>query len=82
MKAAILKVKNAGKPEKVLQQIREGAVEKYKNRLVLLRQPYIRDETLTIAQLLDRTRQQLGEHIVIRRFLRWEICPDSEPPTA
>jgi elongation factor Ts len=80
--AALLKVKDAGKPEKVLHQIQEGAVEKYKNKQVLLRQLYIRDETITIAQLLQQTRQQLGEHIVIRRFLRWEICPDSEPPTA
>jgi elongation factor Ts len=72
------KARRAGKPEKLIEKIVEGIVEKYKNEQVLLRQPYIRDENITIAQLLGQAISQIGENIVIRRFIRWEINPDAE----
>jgi elongation factor Ts len=72
------KARRAAKPEKIIPHIVEGVLEKYKNKTVLLRQLYIRDETLSIAQLLEQTARQLGEALVIRRFLRWEICPDTK----
>jgi elongation factor Ts len=40
---------------------------------VLLRQPYIRDEDLTIEKLLLQTIASTGENIIIRRFARWEL---------
>ena len=61
------------KPEVVRVKILEGYVEKYKNTSVLLRQPYIRDDALTIAQLLEQMIAKIGENIVIRRFQRWEL---------
>jgi elongation factor Ts len=67
-----------GKPEKIIDRIVEGVLEKYKNQHVLLRQAYIRDETVTIAQLLSQAIGQIGENIVIRRFVRWEVNPDLE----
>lgn len=76
--AASEKARCAGKPERVIEQIVEGVLEKYKNKHVLLRQAYIRDEAITIAQLLSQVIGQTGENIVIRRFVRWEICPDAE----
>ncbi len=72
------KARLAGKPEQIVAKIVAGVLEKYKTQAVLLRQPYIRDESLTVAQLLSRVRAQTGENIVIRRFMRWEIRPDSE----
>lgn len=78
--AALEKARAAGKPEKILAQIVEGVLEKYKNQRVLLRQAYLRDETITIAQLLNQAISHIGENIVIRRFARWEICPDGEAP--
>lgn len=77
-RAASEKAHNAGKPERVIEQIVDGVLEKYKNQHVLLRQVYIRDENLTVAQLLSQTISQIGETIVIRRFIRWEICPETE----
>lgn len=77
-RAAAEKARCAGKPEKVIAQIVAGVLEKYKNKCVLLRQLYIRDENVTIAQLLNQAISQSGENIVIRRFIRWEICPDEE----
>jgi elongation factor Ts len=62
-----------GKPEAVVDKIVEGRLEKYKDEICLLRQPYIRDESLTIEKLLHQNIGSLGENIVIRRFVRWEV---------
>jgi elongation factor Ts len=72
------KARRSGKPEKIVERIVEGVLEKYKNQHVLLRQAYIRDESVTIDQLLSQAIAQIGENIVIRRFVRWEIYPDAE----
>jgi elongation factor Ts len=76
--AAAEKARETGKPESVVEKIVAGVLEKYKNKLVLLRQAYIRDETISIAQLLSRVSGSVGENVVIRRFARWEICPDAD----
>ena len=62
-----------GKPENVVERIAEGRLEKFKDETVLLRQPYIRDEELTIQKLLLQNIASIGENIVIRRFTRWEL---------
>jgi elongation factor Ts len=80
-RAASEKAINAGKDERIVERVVAGVLEKYKNKHVLLRQEYIRDETITVAQLLSQAISNLGENIVIRRFMRWEICPDSETST-
>ncbi|MFN3741157.1 MAG: translation elongation factor Ts [Anaerolineales bacterium] len=67
-----------GKPEAVLERIVQGRLEKFKDEVVLLRQPYIRDENLTIQQLLMQNIAAIGENIVIRRFQRWELGEMSE----
>lgn len=61
-----------GKPEAVVDKIVEGRIEKFKDEVCLLRQPYIRDETITIEKLLMQNIASIGENIVIRRFVRWE----------
>lgn len=68
----------AGKPARVVDKIVEGVLEKYKSQSVLLRQPYLRDETITIAQLLNQAIGKTGENIVIRRFVRWEISAGAQ----
>ena len=80
-RAASEKARCAGKPERIIEQIVDGVLEKYKNKHVLLRQVYIRDENITVAELLSQAISHIGENIVIRRFIRWEICPDSEKIT-
>ena len=67
-----------GKPAAVLPRIVEGYLKKYKDEHVLLRQVYIRDDSLTIADLLARAIAAVGENIVIRRFIRWELDPTGE----
>lgn len=67
------KAKEEGKPEAILPKIVEGTLEKFKNEVVLLRQPYIRNEDITIQQLVNEKVVALGENIVIRRFARWAL---------
>ncbi len=62
-----------GKPEAVIDRIVEGRLSKFMDETCLLRQPYIRDDGLTIEQLLLQNIASLGENIVIRRFARWEL---------
>ncbi len=62
-----------GKPEDVLDQITEGRLAKFLDEVSLLRQPYIRDEEMAVRDLLLENIASLGENIVIRRFVRWEL---------
>jgi len=75
---ATAKVREDGKPEAVLPRIVEGYIKKFKDEAVLLRQPYIRDESMTVQQLLDQAIIALHENIVIRRFVRWSLGEGSE----
>jgi elongation factor Ts len=67
------RAREEGKPENMLERIALGRVEKFKDEVVLLRQPYIRDEAITIEKLLAQNIGSIGENIIIRRFQRWEL---------
>lgn len=70
---ATAKAREEGKPENILPRIVDGNLNKFKDEVVLLRQKYIRDEDITIQQLLNDTVLKTGENIVIRRFARWAL---------
>jgi len=62
-----------GKPEQIIPRIVDGRVSKFLDEVVLLRQAYIRDDSVTIEKLLHEKVGSIGENIVIRRFERWEL---------
>jgi len=62
-----------GKPEKVLDRIVDGRIEKFYQEVCLLKQPFVKDESVTITDLLKATISLIGENIIIRRFARWEL---------
>lgn len=70
---ATVKAKEEGKKEAIIPKIVEGAVSKFKDEFVLLRQKYIRDESKTIQDLLNEVIVSTGESVVIRRFVRWQL---------
>jgi len=72
------RAREEGKPEKMLDKIAEGRLEKFKDEVVLLRQPYIRDEQVTIEKLMLDLVASMGENIIVRRFSRWELGEISE----
>jgi elongation factor Ts len=67
------RVKEEGKPENVAEKIIAGRLEKFKDEVVLMRQAYIRDESLNIEKLILQSVGAIGENIVVRRFQRWEL---------
>jgi elongation factor Ts len=62
-----------GKPDVVIEKIVQGRLEKFKDEVVLMRQAYIRDESLTIEKLIMQAVGSIGENILVRRFQRWEL---------
>ena len=62
-----------GKPERVVEQIVEGRIGKYYKEVCLMEQPYIKDDSLTVKDLLNELIAVLGEKIVINRFQRMEV---------
>jgi len=67
-----------GKPAALLEKIVNGRIDKIKNEVCLLRQPYIRDEDITIEKLLMEKVSAIGENIIIRRFTRWQLGESAE----
>jgi elongation factor Ts len=62
-----------GRPEKIVGNIAEGKFKKYAQGVVLLEQPYIRDDSRTIGQLVQELRTKTRENVVIRRFSRFQV---------
>lgn len=62
-----------GKPERIAQNIVEGKFKKYAQGIVLLEQPYIRDESKTIQQLIHDLAAKTRENIILKRFVRFQI---------
>jgi len=62
-----------GKPEKVLDRIVEGRLLKFYEEVCLLEQPFVKEATLTIEQLVKTKIAKLGENISIARFVRYKV---------
>ncbi len=62
-----------GKPERVVDRIVEGRLEKFYQEACLMRQPFVKNEDLTVADLLKQTIATIGENVIVRRFARWEL---------
>ncbi len=64
---------NEGKPEKIIDRIVSGKMDKYYQEAVLLEQPFIKDQERTVQDLLTAAVAKLGENIIIRRFVRFRV---------
>jgi elongation factor Ts len=63
----------AGKPDNIKEKIVQGRIDKRLKDLSLLDQPYIRDQTITVEELVKQTSSQIGENIQVRRFVRFVL---------
>ncbi len=61
------------KPENITRQIVEGRVKKWTAEQALLTQPFVKELDRTVGELLQDTIQKVGENVVIRRFVRYEL---------
>lgn len=68
-----LQAKNEGKPEKVIDKIISGRLEKFFQEVCLLEQPYIREPDRTVQDLINEYIAKLGENIIVRRFCRFQV---------
>src|SRR2546427_2103120 len=65
--------RSAGKSESVLSKIVDGKLEAFCREFVLLDQPYIREESRTVADLVSEVAAKVGENVVVRRFARFRL---------
>jgi len=77
-KIAEAKAREEKKPEAIIPKIVEGSLNKFKDEVVLLRQVYIRDESITVQKLINEKIVAIGENVVVRRFVRWALGETSE----
>ncbi|GAB6157609.1 translation elongation factor Ts [Desulfotomaculum varum] len=64
---------NEGKPEKIVEKMVEGRIEKYYKEVCLLEQPFIKDGDKTVQQVINEAIAKIGEKIDVRRFTRYEM---------
>ena len=66
-------VVNEGKPEHIAEKIVEGRLEKFYEQVCLLEQPFIKEPSVKVKDLLNEKIAKIGENIKIRRFVRYEV---------
>jgi elongation factor Ts len=62
-----------GKPAAMLDKIVEGKLDKFFSEICLLEQPYIKDDKMTVGELVKHASSKTGENIVVRRFVRFRL---------
>jgi len=61
-----------GKPERIVDRIVEGRLEKFYQQVCLMEQPFVKDEDRTVQDLITDAIAKFGENVVLRRFVRYE----------
>jgi elongation factor Ts len=64
---------DSGKPEKIVDKIVEGKIEKFYSEVCLLEQAFIKDQDKTVADVVSEAIARLGENIQVRRFARYSL---------
>ena len=65
--------RNEGKPDKIIDKIIEGKLDKYFQEVCLTEQPYIKDQDRTVKDRMGETIAKIGENITIKRFIRFRL---------
>ncbi|SES68160.1 translation elongation factor Ts (EF-Ts) [Natronincola peptidivorans] len=64
---------NEGKPEKIVEKMVEGRIDKFYKEVCLLEQPFVKNPDITVSELLTEKIAKIGENISVRRFVRFEV---------
>jgi len=70
----LVQAREAGKPEKIIDKIIEGKLEKFYTEVCLLEQPFVKDPDISVQDLLNGLIGKLGEKVDIRRFSRFQVA--------
>jgi elongation factor Ts len=68
-----VQAREGGKPEKIVERIVQGKLEKFFEEVCLLEQPFVKEPDLSVNQLVSSLVAKLGENIVVRRFQRYQL---------
>ncbi|MFY9557644.1 MAG: translation elongation factor Ts [Blastocatellia bacterium] len=82
LEQARLDPKNANKPEQVLEKIVEGRLSKFYQDTCLLEQPFVKDQNITVGDLVGQMTGKTGENIRVRRFTRYKMGEGLEKRTS
>jgi elongation factor Ts len=63
----------SGKPPEIMQKMVDGKVNAHLKDLVLLEQPFVKDDSKTVQQLLDQVGAKVGEKVAVKRFVRYKL---------
>jgi len=73
LEQARLDPKNAGKPQQVLEKIVEGRLSKFYQETCLMEQPFVKDQNITVGDLVSQMISKTGENVRLRRFTRYKM---------
>jgi elongation factor Ts len=62
-----------GKPEQIVEKIVTGRLSKFYEEMCLLEQPYVKDESVKVSDMITDVIRKTGENIIVRRFARFEL---------
>jgi elongation factor Ts len=65
--------KLAGKPEQIIEKLVQGRIDKFFTESVLLEQPFVKDQAITVGELVTRLSAETGEKVKVRRFTRYKM---------
>jgi elongation factor Ts len=71
---------NEGKPEKMVEKIAEGRLSKFYEEVCLLEQPFIRENTVTVSELVKTAGSKLGDSVTVSRFVRFKVGDALDAP--
>ena len=77
-KIATAKAREEGKKDAIIPKIVEGSIKKYKDEFVLLNQAYVRDDSVTIQDLINQNIASMGENVIVRRFAHFALGETTE----
>ena len=73
----LTQAKNSGKPEKVWDRIVNGKMEKFYSEVCLMEQIYVKDDKLTVKDVINEKIAKIGENITVKRFVRYQLGEES-----
>ncbi len=74
------RVRAEGKPEKMLDKIAEGRMSKFYEEVCLLEQPFIRENTITVTDLIKTAAAKIGDTVTVARFVRYKVGDTGDAP--
>jgi elongation factor Ts len=73
----LTQAKNSGKPEKIWDKIANGKLQKFYSEVCLMEQTYVKDDKLTVKDVIHEKIAKIGENITIKRFVRYQLGEES-----